>query len=331
MDSLKAQVIEIQESLHPQMLRVERLIDTLLHSDIPLLDATNRSLRENPGKMLRPLLGLVCAGAAGGITEDSIRFAAAAELLHNATLLHDDVVDGATERRGRPTVASVLGSQASVLVGDFWLVKCMDAVLSSPTHADRAMRIFAKTLSDLAEGEMLQLQKASEGDTTEDDYRRIIYCKTASLFEAAALSAAVSADAPKETVNIIGDYARSVGLAFQVKDDIFDYKATVSEVGKPVGIDLLEQKITQPLLCALESVGADEEAAVRKKVTRIADNPALADEVREFVLSHGGVAAAEEKLDFYVEKAISCLEPLPDSAEKSYLATLARYVGQREV
>ena len=331
MEDPKVQVSDIKESLHPYIERVERLIVDYLQSDIELLNATNSMLRQRPGKMLRPMLGLLCAGAAGGINEDSVRFAAASELLHNATLLHDDVVDGATQRRGAPTVSSILNSQSSVLIGDYWLVKCMQVVLSSSAKADRVIRIFAKTLSDLAEGEILQLQKAGDASTTEEDYLRIIYCKTASLFEASALAAAVSAGAPEWVEKALSGYARNLGLAFQIKDDIFDYSAPEAEVGKPVGIDLLEQKITQPLLCALEKASPEEAAAIRLKVRSVMDNPSLATEIRAFVQDRDGVALAARKQDFYIEKAISHLVTLSDSPEKLYLAKLARYVGSRNV
>lgn len=327
----RANFLEIKESLHPYLERVERLVDSSLASDIPLLDSVNRSLRERPGKMLRPILAVLSAGAAGGVSEDSIRVAAAAELLHNATLLHDDVVDGASERRGSRTVSSILGGSAAVLVGDFWLVKCMQVILTSEEYGDRILRIFSKTISDLAEGEMLQLQKASEGDTTQEDYIRIIYNKTASLFEATALSAAVSANASSRVVTLLGEFAKNIGLAFQIKDDIMDYSAPSGGFGKPVGQDLMEQKITQPLLCALECVSQEEALAVRKKLVSISDNPALAEEVRAFVLEHDGVAKAEAVLDSYIEKAIKTLEPLPSSAEKSYLAELSLFVGARDV
>ena len=329
--SPKADFLEIKESLHPYLERVERLVDTSLSSDIPLLDTVNRSLRERTGKMLRPMIALLAAGAAGGVSEDSIRFAAAAELLHNATLLHDDVVDGASERRGTPTVSSILGGSAAVLVGDFWLVKCMQVILSSEEYGDRALRIFSKTISDLTEGEMLQMQKASEGDTTQEDYLRIIYNKTASLFEAAALSAAVSAGAPGRTVTVLGEFAKNLGLAFQIKDDIMDYSVPGDGFGKPVGQDLMEQKITQPLLCALGSVSEEEALSVRKKVASISDNPSLADEVRAFVFAHDGVSKAEVVLDYYIEKALKTLQVLPTSAEKSYLAELSLFVGARDV
>ena len=170
------------------MQEVSALLEASLRSDIALLDATNRSLLSQGGKLMRPMLSLLSAGACGGINADSVRFAAAAEMIHNATLLHDDVVDGATMRRGKPTVMSILSSPASVLVGDYWLVKAIRCILDADRYSERAIRLFAKTLSDLAEGEMLQLQKASNGDTTREDYLRIIYSKTASLFEASVLS-----------------------------------------------------------------------------------------------------------------------------------------------
>ena len=322
-------VNEIKLFLKPLLERVEAQIDASLRSDIALLDATNRSIREHGGKQLRPMLGLLVGGACGTVNEDTVRFAAAAELLHNSTLLHDDVVDGATERRGLPTIATLLSSPAAVLIGDFWLVRTMQSILDAARNSERVLRVFAKTLSDLAEGELLQMQKASSGDTTEADYLRIIFSKTASLFEASAVSAAISVEAPDPIREAVGNFARNLGLAFQIKDDIFDYDSQSADVGKPVGIDLQEQKITQPLLCALETVPEAEAAAVRQKVVRILDHPELSVEIRDFVLSHNGVALACRKLDGYIGRAISCLDVLRESREKAYLIELARYVGDR--
>ena len=319
----------LKDFLRQDMLRVEALIRQSLRSDIALLDQTNGMMLSQGGKRLRPMLALLVGGACGTVNEDTFRFAAAAELLHNATLLHDDVVDGATRRRGAPTVMSVLNGPASVLIGDFWLVKAMGTILGASRCSDRVIRIFSKTLSDLAEGELLQMQKASSADTTEGDYLRIIYAKTASLFEASALSAAISVDAPAETEAAVSAYARNLGIAFQIRDDMFDY-TDGDGIGKPVGIDLLEQKITQPLLCALEST-PEEAAAIREKVAHMQENPALAEEIRCFVKEQDGLAKAAEKLDFYVKEAISCLEGVPSSEEKSYLAKLARYVGERTI
>jgi len=310
------------------MEEVSALLEDSLRSDITLLDATNRSLLSQGGKLMRPMLTLLSAGACGGINADSVRFAAAAEMIHNATLLHDDVVDGAATRRGKPTVMSILSSPASVLIGDFWLVKAIRRILDADRYSERVVRLFAKTLSDLAEGEMLQLEKVSSCDTTRDDYLRIIYSKTASLFEASALSGAVSAGAPEEWTDALAGYARNLGIAFQIKDDILDYAGDAA-LGKPVGIDLKEQKITLPLLCALDSVPAAEAAEVRALVGRISDEPALADRVRAFVLERDGVGQAVAEMEKYIDGAASCLEALPSSAEKPYLVELARYVGER--
>lgn len=321
-------VQQIHKFLEPDLARVESHVGAALRSDIGFLDATNRKLLERPGKMLRPMLALLVAGAAGSVTEDTVRFAAAAELLHNATLLHDDVVDGASERRGMPTVAKMLGGGPAVLIGDYWLVKCVQEILEAQKESGRVLRIFAKTLSHLTEGELLQMEKAGDGLTTQADYLRIIYGKTASLFEATAMSAAISACASDEVVEQMGCFARLIGTAFQIKDDILDYGE--ASLGKPVGIDLKEQKITQPLLCVLEKLAADEQVSLRRKVAGILDHPEYADEVRALVLSNDGPALAGKVMDGYIADAVSCLSVLPSSASKEALTALAGHIGTRE-
>ena len=315
--------------LAPGLDRVETLIGESLGSDIALLDSLNRKLRERPGKMLRPMLALLVAGAAGGVTESTYSYAAATELLHNATLLHDDVVDGAGERRGAPTLSSLLGPGKAVLVGDYWLVRCMQVVLGAQARPDHVLRLYSRTLAHLAEGELLQLEKSALADTTEADYLRIIYGKTASLFEATALAAAISAGADDTVTEVMGRFARLVGTAFQIKDDIFDYSDPADAPGKPVGTDLKEQKITQPLLSALETVSPEEAASVRSAVASIAARPELAAEVRRFVLSHDGPARASAVMEGYIREALSCLDILPESEEKRHLALLAGYIGSR--
>ena len=319
----------IKEYLAPQLKQVERTIADALRSDVQLLDATNHSLREHPGKMLRPILALLCAGAAGTPNEDTVKCAAGVELLHNATLLHDDVVDGATQRRGLPTVASLLGGPAAVLIGDFWLVRAVRTIMESTHNKDRIINIFAETLGHLAEGELLQMEKAGKADATQEDYERIIFGKTASLFRTAAVSAALSVDAPENVVEALGLFAKNLGIAVQIKDDIMDYAYGEAAIGKPTGIDLREQKITQPLLCALAD-NPSKEAEIRAKVSQIADNPVLAEEVRAFVLENDGVSKAAQVLDKFIGMALSCLETLADTPEKLYLAKLAQFVGARE-
>lgn len=325
----------LKEHLGADWIAVQDCISKVLNSDITLLNATNASILSHSGKQLRPLLALVIARACAGgnaVTEATVRYAAASELLHNATLLHDDVADQSEQRRGNPTIYSLMGPSVSVLVGDYWLVKAMELILS-PSDSDsdvKVMRIFSKTLSDLAEGEMLQLQKAQAGDTDEEDYLRIIYNKTASLFEASCVSAAVSVGADAGKIEAARDFAVALGIAFQIKDDILDYSGT-EKVGKPLGVDILEQKITMPLLGALSNASEADAGRIRTLVSDIVGNPQNRDEIVAFVKDNGGVEYAERRLDEYVAQAVKALDAFPDSYEKTCLETLAHFTAVRNV
>ena len=321
----------IREYLGADWTTVKERISGALHSDIDLLNVTNASILSHSGKQLRPMLALFIARACSGgyVSEATIRYAAAAELLHNATLLHDDVADDSSQRRGVPTIMSLMGPSVSVLVGDYWLVKAMELILQSAATDARVIKIFSKTLSDLAEGEMLQLQKAQKGDTTEADYLRVIYSKTASLFESACLSAAVSVGAGEAMEKAAVDYAVALGIAFQIKDDILDYDGTAA-VGKPLGADILEQKITLPLLGALAAVDEKEEVRVREQIGDIVGHPENRDEIVAFVKAHGGIEYAEKKLEEYVVKAVEALAVFPAGKEKDLLTELAYFTAKRD-
>lgn len=319
----------IKELLGKDWTDTVELIRSSLKSDIELLDCTNSAILSTGGKMLRPMMSLLVARACSGgkTTIDSIRFAAASELLHNATLLHDDVADSSAERRGVPTVMSLLGGPASVLIGDYWLVKAMENILASD-DGDEVIRIFAKTLGDLAEGEMLQLQKADSCDTVEEDYLRIIYSKTASLFEASGIAAARSVNAPGTVMEAVREYCVNLGMAFQIKDDILDY-SDGETLGKPVGSDLEERKITLPLLGALLGSDEVEAARIRAMVMEVPEHPEYKAVIRDFIFVHGGISYAATRLEDYVKKAVTALDVLPDSEEKGYLAQLAAFTAKR--
>ena len=320
----------IRERLEPDWEKVSDSIRSVLGSDIELLNTTNMSILSHSGKQMRPMLALLIARACSGgmVTEASIRYAASSELLHNATLLHDDVADESEQRRGVPTIMSLMGPSVSVLLGDYWLVKAMELILGDADSDTRVIKIFSKTLSDLAEGEMLQLQKAQKGDTDQNDYLRIIYNKTASLFEAACVSAAVSVGASEQYEKAAKDYAVALGLAFQIKDDILDYDGSEA-VGKPLGVDILEQKITMPLLGAMSNVSEEEESRIRGLVSDIVGHPEYRDEIVAFVKSNGGLEYAVRELEKYVDDAVKALAVLPDSYEKECLVALAYYTGKR--
>lgn len=319
----------VREFLGDDWSSVCRYIGDALKSDISLLEATNRSILSHSGKQIRPLIAILVARAISGgrCSDASYRYAAASELLHNATLLHDDVADNSDRRRGVPTIMSLMGPSVSVLVGDYWLVKAVRLILDDGGSAYRPIKIFSKTLCDLAEGEMLQLQKAQNCDTTEEDYFRIIYSKTASLFDAAARTAAISVCATEDVERAVCDYAVSLGLAFQIKDDIFDYMPSRT-LGKPAGVDIGEQKITLPLLGAICNSGSGDE--IRAMLCDIGGHPEYHDRIISFVLDNGGIDYARKRLDEYISKAVLSLGVLPDSAEKDYLVKLAYFVGDRE-
>ena len=282
------------------------------------LTGLNDGLLANSGKMLRPALCLLTAGACGGINDESRNFAAAVEMLHNSTLLHDDVADESDTRRGTPTVMSLYGAIPAVLLGDFWLSRTVALVVDSPSR-DRALPRFAKTLSDLSEGEMLQQEKAFKGDTAEEDYLRIIYCKTASLFELSCACGAGSAGAPQEQRDAASKYGKFLGMAFQIRDDILDY--TGSDLGKPVGMDLKERKITLPLLGALK--GASDSSEIRSMLASAGDHPENIAKINAFVNASGGIEYAQAVLRDYVSGAIDALSLFPPSEEKDFLEQVA--------
>lgn len=321
----------IKEFLKDDLDRVNALMRSSLANDISLLDKTNKMVLARSGKQFRPVLALLAARACSGgiVTEDTIHYAAASELLHNASLLHDDVADDSPMRRGAPTVMSLLSGRASVLLGDYWLVKGVDNILSSGNSSSRVIRIFSSTLSDLAEGELLQLQKADCGDTCETDYYKIIYNKTASLFVASAESAAISVGASDQKIKAVKTYAKCLGIAFQIRDDIFDYEDG-ADTGKPAGLDLKERKITLPLLGALAGVDAGTESRIRRMVCDIDTHSEYQKEIVAFVRERGGMEYASRRLEEYVENAKIALKPLGTRQEVSMLADVAEFTAKRK-
>ena len=319
---------EIQAFLGEDWERMRTLLRETLRSDVEILDRTNASLLANGGKMLRPMLSLLVSKACGGIDEECVRVAVASELLHNATLLHDDVLDDGQCRRGAPTVLSTLGAKPSVLIGDFWLVKTMTTVLHCGEHFSEVSDLFSRTEQDLVEGELLQMAKAGSGDTSEEDYMKIIYLKTASLFQTVCASAAIAAEASESYVAALKEYGRLLGMAFQIKDDIMDYEG--GPLGKPAGADLKEGKITLPLLGALgklEKTRADE---VRELVAQAPQRPENCVEVSELVKALDGTLYARRRLEDFVNRAKDALSVLPASRAKEYLLQLADFCAYRE-
>lgn len=318
---------EVQQFLGKAWTDFQRCFAESLESDIPLLDKANQYLLGHGGKKLRPLFTLLIAKALrGDCNERVVRCAAASELLHTATLMHDDVADNAPTRRGVPTMMTVYSPTTAVLLGDYWLSKAMDLIIDHPDK--RVLHIFSKCLADLASGEMLQLEKAEKTDTTEDDYRRIIYCKTTSLFEACMVSAACSVEASEEEIERCRIYARHIGQAFQMRDDMLDYSPELS-IGKPTGQDILEKKITLPLFGLFEKAPR----SVVREVRRRMKNPdaELVSDVFAWVRQYDAMSYAREKLDAEIRQAVEVLAAFPASPSRDYLERMAGMIAIRTV
>ena len=318
-----------------------------LGSDVSYLCHLNEEVLSHAGKQLRPLLSLLMARACAPVSasgsapalasgpaaeaalpELTLRYAVAGELLHNATLLHDDVADASDLRRGRPTVRSLFGADVSVLLGDYWLSRAVDAIVGTDDFDVRVIRVFTKTLRDLAEGEMLQLEKAASGDTDEEAYLRVIYAKTASLFEACAVSGAYSVGADASGCSAAAAYARNIGLAFQIRDDIFDYSPEWN-TGKPSCEDIVEKKITLPLLGAFIGASHQGETDLRAAIVQgVAD---IRERVLPYVREYKGIEYAQRRLEEYLNEALAALAPLPDSIWKEALRDLALFIGDRKL
>jgi len=305
----------------------QKLMRENLESSSSLLNSINFYLLENKGKQIRPLLTILSAKACGKANDLSISCAAVSEMIHTATLLHDDVADNASQRRGVPTVHTTYSAAASILTGDFWLAKALSHMVKK--DSPQILGFFSKTIEDLSEGELFQMQKASSLDTTEEDYYNIIYGKTASLFVASIKSAVFSVGAKTEVLTKMEIYARHLGIAFQIRDDIFDYRPQL-KTGKIAGGDIKERKITLPLIFALNSASASEREDILNMLKDgLTDDNKLVAVATILIDKYSGITFAQGALMEHCQKAEDALTLLDDSVYKRDLVQLARYVGER--
>lgn len=336
---------EIKEWLGDNWNSYRRALEEALRTDNVLLGRINAYLMDNGGKQLRPVLSLLTALACGKINSRSYHCAAVAEIMHTATLLHDDVADDGDLRRGVPTVKAVFTPAASVLTGDYWLARALCVLMD--TCDMETLGFFSRTMQELSEGELLQMDKAERLDTTEEDYRKIIAGKTASLFVATVRSAACSVGADARRTEAVSRYAWHLGMAFQIRDDILDYAAG-PESGKPCGADLKERKITLPLLGAMKNAPAAREEEIRQLLRQIDYRPAgvrslaaqeeentvrqteILNEVGRFVQEYRGIEYAQQRLEEHSREAVELLQALPDSRARQYLVQLAQYLTLRK-
>jgi octaprenyl-diphosphate synthase len=312
---------EIRALVQADLSSVDQVIRARLKSAVPLVDQIAEHIISGGGKRLRPLLVVLAGRACGHRPEAHTEAAAFIEFIHTATLLHDDVVDGSSLRRGRDTANQVFGNQASVLVGDFVYSRAFQMMASLTSQP--VMEIMADATNVIAEGEVMQLMNAHDPDTTEQRYLEVIYRKTAKLFEAGAEVAAVLAGSPEQVRKALAAYGRHLGTAYQLVDDVLDYRSNPAERGKNLGDDLAEGKPTLPLIYALRHGNDAQRAAIRIAIEK--GGLAQLEPIIAAIESTGGLQYAARLAKESAEQALLSLKPLPESLYKEGLEALARF------
>jgi len=317
----------ITDSIKTELGQFNLLFSKSLKSKTALVDLVTKYILNQKGKKIRPTLVLLSAKLVGEISERTYRGAILVELLHTATLVHDDVVDSAETRRGLPSINAIWKSKVAVLIGDYLLAKGL--MISVDGNDFDFLRVMTNTVKRMSEGELLQISKTRKLDTDEETYFRIISDKTASLLSTCCEIGARSASDSKEVIEALRDFGTNLGIAFQIKDDVLDYTGSNKIIGKPSGGDIKEKKITLPLLHALKLAPAKESKEIIKIIKKGAKKDGVA-RVIDFVKKYDGIEHATKIAEEYIEKAKSNLELFPDSENKTTLIDLLDFIVNRQ-
>jgi len=317
---------QIRKPIAADIAVFEQKFKDSMHSDAPLLDRITHYIVKRKGKQIRPMFVFFAAKLCGGIIESTHRGAALVELLHTATLVHDDVVDNAYERRGFFSINALWKNKIAVLVGDYLLAKGL--LLSVNNNEFRLLQIVSEAVKQMSEGELLQIEKVRRMDIGEELYFDVIRQKTASLIASCCACGAASAGADEETVEKMRLFGEKVGIAFQIKDDTFDFGT--DDVGKPLGIDIKEKKVTLPLIYALNRADKAEKKKIINLVKNHNDEPAKIQQIIDFVNSKDGVHYANEKMVQYQQEAFDILYTFEESEARTGLEQLVRYTTERK-
>jgi len=303
----------------------EKKFRASMKTRVLLLDKIMTYIVKRKGKQMRPMFVFLSAGTTGNISESTYRGASLIELLHTASLVHDDVVDNADYRRGFFSVNALWKNKIAVLVGDFLLAR---GLLLSVEHKEyHLLEIVSNAVREMSEGELLQMEKARQLNITEELYYEIIRQKTASLIASCCAVGASSSGADKATVDNMKLFGEKIGMAFQIKDDLFDYGE--EEIGKPLGIDIKEKKMTLPLIYALSQSGWLERRKITNIVRNESDKPRRVREVIEFVRQSGGIEYAQAVMNRYHADALNLLTNIPESNYKKSLIDLVQFTIER--
>jgi octaprenyl-diphosphate synthase len=314
-----------REIIAKELNQFEEYFIDAVKSDVPLLDRIMKYVAAHKGKQMRPMFVLLCSRLGGEINERSYRAALFVEILHTSSLIHDDLVDDSTERRGAFSINALWNNRVAVLAGDNLFTK---SILLLLTNGDlQTLKIYSDAIGKIIEGELVQMEKSRKLNLKEDVYFDIIKGKTATLLAACCAAGAASTFHDNSQIEKMYQFGEMLGIAFQLKDDLLDYGS--ADIGKPTGNDIKEKKISLPLIYTLRTCGA----ALRSKILHIirhqGENRELVDFVIAAVVSAGGIAYAEEKMRTYREEALKILHTFPDSAIRAALEELVFYTTDR--
>ena len=312
---------DIKKFIFEDLIAFEKVFDQAVKSNVSLLDKIMKYIVQSKGKQMRPMFVLLSAKVCGDINDKTYRAASLIELLHTATLVHDDVVDDSNKRRGFFSINALWKNKIAVLVGDYLLSKGL--LLSLNNKDFRMLEILATAVKDMSEGELLQAEKARKLDITEEIYFNIIRCKTASLISSACAAGAFSSNENEDQANLFSAFGEKVGIAFQIKDDLFDYGN--EDIGKPTGNDIKEKKMTLPLIHTLNHC----DKATKNKIISIFKHSEKKKTEIKFILEavneYKGIEYATQKMNQYVEEAFEILNAFENSEAKMHLTNLVKY------
>ncbi len=325
-DKLMINLANIQSPVKKEIQEFESFFKSSLSTQVPLLNHITNYILRRKGKQLRPVLVFLSARIAGEPNQSTFTAAALIELLHTATLIHDDVVDDSYERRGFFSLYAIWKTKIAVLVGDYLLSKGLLLAIDKKEY--HLLEIVSEAVKEMSEGELIQIQKSRALNITENEYFEIIRKKTATLMIACAASGARSVSDDEVKITMLKKYAEHAGLAFQIKDDIFDYQKK-GIIGKPIANDIKEKKLTLPLINALSKATATEKKHILSLIRNNNNSTKRIAEVIQFVIDKQGLDYAIEKMKYHKRMAIISLNDFPDNEAKKSLIDLAEYITER--
>ena len=325
---MKISLTAIKKPFLGELKQYNTVFKTIMSSDVKLVDTVVKYIVKHKGKNLRPLLVIMSAKLCGEPAENTYICASIIEMLHSATLIHDDVVDDAEMRRGFPSINAIWKNKIAVLIGDYILSKCL--IGGTKTNSLEIMNILADASKRLSKGELLQIEKSKTLNITEDEFIKMISNKTAALIGAASkLGAFTTSDKNADHQNLKA-YGESIGIAFQISDDLLDYYGNQKLVGKPIGNDFKDKKLTLPLIHAFQKAPQKEVSVIKKKIKKGVKRKEI-KEIIQFAEKYGGISYAQEMQDEYAQKAKNAIASYPDSDIKTSLNNFVDYVILRSM